>query len=91
MGGDFLNVKTLPIRLSRDVLHLQDSQVPVATLRTVDLSAWSEKVVIKDESGRVVLSTVATGILSHDLFLSTVSLLMEETASDLEHAAPVTL
>ncbi|WP_346831973.1 hypothetical protein ABDX87_05540 [Pseudomonas abietaniphila] len=91
MGGDFLNVKTLPIRVSRDVLHLQDSQVPVATLRTVDLSAWSEKVVIKDESGKVVLSTVATGILSHDLFLSTVRLLMEETASDLQQTAPVLL
>ena len=65
--------------------------MPVATLRTVDLSAWSEKVVIKDESGKVVLSTVATGILSHDLFLSTVRLLMEETASDLQQTAPVLL
>jgi hypothetical protein len=91
MSGDFLNVKTLPIRVSRDVLQVQDSRVPVATLQTVDLSAWSEKVVIKDESGKVVLSTVATGILSHDLFLSTLSLLMEETTSDLEQAAPVLL
>lgn len=91
MSGDFLNVKTLPIRVSRDVLHIQDSQVPVATLRTVDLSAWSEKVVIKDEAGKVVLSTVATGILSHDLFLNTLSLLMEDTALDLAQTAPVSV
>lgn len=89
MSGDFLNVKTLPIQVSRDVLQVQGSQVPMATLRTIDLSAWSEKVMIKDSSGKVVLSTVATGILSHDLFLGTLSLLVEDTAPDLAQAAPV--
>lgn len=43
----------------------------MSSLRSVDLNAWTEKVVIKDESGKPVLSTIATGILSHDLFLNT--------------------
>lgn len=80
--GNFLKVTTAPILLSRDFFEYQGNRVPVSSLRTVDLNAWTENVVIKDENGKPVLSTIATGILSHDLFLSTldVVLAVEEQA-----------
>ncbi|MBC3302420.1 hypothetical protein H0Z09_14920 [Pseudomonas sp. SWRI18] len=71
MSGNFLKITTSPIVVSRTFLEYQGRTVPMASLRTVDLNAWTEKVVIKDESGKAVLSTIATGILSHDLFLNT--------------------
>ncbi|MBD8596557.1 hypothetical protein [Pseudomonas sp. CFBP 8772] len=80
--GNFLKVTTAPILLSRDFFEYQGNRMPVSSLRTVDLNAWTENVVIKDENGKPVLSTIATGILSHDLFLSTldVVLAVEEQA-----------
>ena len=89
LRGDFLNVKTQPIVVSNDFLQVQGAHVPLSALRSVDLSAWTEKVVITDVSGKVVLSTMTTGILSHDLFLNTLSLLMDRTAEGLPSAAPV--
>lgn len=89
-AGNFLEIKTLPIVVSRDVLQVQGSSVPMSSLGSVDLSAWSEKVVIKDQAGNVVLSTVATGILSHDLFLSTLALLKDGQAQEPSQAAPLT-
>ncbi len=71
MSGNFLKITTSPIVVSRAFLEYQGRTVPMSSLRTVDLNAWTEKVVIKDESGKAVLSTIATGILSHDLFLNT--------------------
>jgi hypothetical protein len=71
MSGNFLKITTSPILVSRAFLEYQGRKVPMSSLRTVDLNAWTEKVVIKDESGKAVLSTIATGILSHDLFLNT--------------------
>jgi hypothetical protein len=71
-------------------LQVQGSSVPMSSLGSVDLSAWSEKVVIKDQAGNVVLSTVATGILSHDLFLSTLALLKDGQAQEPSQAAPLT-
>ncbi|MGK9417361.1 hypothetical protein ACSSUR_14610 [Pseudomonas cedrina] len=71
MSGNFLKITTSPIVVSRTFLEYQGRTVPMSSLRTVDLNAWTEKVVIKDESGKAVLSTIATGILSHDLFLNT--------------------
>lgn len=82
MSGNFLDIKTLPIVVSRECLLVQGSQVSIASLRSVDTSAWSEKVVIKDASGKPVLSTVATGILNMDLFLNTLTLLMKVPAED---------
>ncbi|WP_426133642.1 hypothetical protein [Pseudomonas sp. PWP3-1b2] len=82
MTGNFLKVTTSPIVVHRDFLEYQGNKVPMSSLRTVDLNAWTEKVVIKDENGKPVLSTIATGILSHDLFLNTldVVLAVEEQA-----------
>lgn len=71
VSGNFLKVTTSPIVVSRAFLDYQGRKVPMSSLRTVDLNAWTEKVVIKDENGNAVLSTIATGILSHDLFLNT--------------------
>ena len=80
--GNFLKITTSPIVVSRDFLEYQGNTVPMSSLRTVDLNAWTENVVIKDENGKPVLSTIATGILSHDLFLNTldVVLAVEEQA-----------
>jgi hypothetical protein len=82
--GNFLKVTTAPIVVHRDFLEYQAHKVPMSSLRTVDLNAWTENVVIKDENGKPVLSTIATGILSHDLFLSTldVVLAVEEQARE---------
>lgn len=71
MSGNFLKITTAPILVSAQCLEYQGRKVPMSSLRSVDLNAWSEKVVIKDDSGQPVLSTIATGILSHDLFLHT--------------------
>ncbi|AZE96449.1 hypothetical protein C4J96_4364 [Pseudomonas orientalis] len=85
MSGNFLKITTSPIVVSRTFLEYQGRTVPMASLRTVDLNAWTEKVVIKDESGKAVLSTIATGILSHDLFLNTLDavLAVEEQTREL--------
>ncbi|MDH0747876.1 hypothetical protein N5D61_16190 [Pseudomonas sp. GD03842] len=74
--GDFLKVTTSPIVVHRDFLEYQGNTVPVSSLRQVDLNAWTENVVIKDEHGRPVLTTIATGILSHDLFLNTLDVVL---------------
>ncbi|MHA4976975.1 hypothetical protein ACX0K2_10865 [Pseudomonas extremorientalis] len=71
VSGNFLKITTSPIVVSRASLEYQGHKVPMSSLRSVDLNAWTEKVVIKDESGKPVLSTISTGILSHDLFLNT--------------------
>ncbi len=73
--GNFLKITTSPILVSAAFLEYQGRKVPMASLRTVDLNAWTENVVIKDESGKAVLSTIATGILSHDLFLNSLDVL----------------
>jgi hypothetical protein len=73
--GNFLKITTAPILVSAQFLEYQGHKVPMASLRSVDLNAWTEKVVIKNESGKPVLSTIATGILSHDLFLNTLDVL----------------
>lgn len=71
VSGNFLKITTSPIVVSCAFLDYQGRKVPMSSLRTVNLNAWTEKVVIKDENGNAVLSTIATGILSHDLFLNT--------------------
>lgn len=88
MGGDFLNVDTQPIVVSRDAVLIQNSVVPMSALRSMDHSRWNETIEVRDAAGKVVLSTLATGILSHDLFLSTLGLLMETPANDRPATAP---
>lgn len=78
MSGKFLSVTTQPIVITRDALEVQGQRVPVSSLRNVDLNAWSQKVVIKDAAGNTVLSTIGLGILGLDLFLNTLSLLLEQ-------------
>jgi hypothetical protein len=82
--GNFLKVTTAPIVVHRDFLEYQGNKVPMSSLRTVDLGTWTENVVIKDENGKPVLSTIATGILSHDLFLNTLDIVLavEEQARE---------
>lgn len=78
VSGKFLNITTQPIVMTRDALEVQGQKVPLSSLRNVDLNAWSEKVVIKDAAGNTVLSTIGLGILGLDLFLNTLSLLLEQ-------------
>ncbi|PNB71690.1 hypothetical protein C1X64_23795 [Pseudomonas sp. GW456-E7] len=77
VSGDFLNVVTQTIIVTREFLEVDGRKVPVSTLASVNLNAWSEKVTLKDEAGNQVLSTVCTGIMSHDLFLTTLDVLLD--------------
>ncbi|WP_256658696.1 hypothetical protein [Pseudomonas sp. LP_7_YM] len=56
---------------------MRGKQVAISTLITVDLNAWTERVIVRDESGMEVLNTICTGIMSHDLFLNTLAALFE--------------
>lgn len=42
------------------------------------MSNWTEKVVIKDNDGQVVLSTIATGIMSMDVFFNVLGWMQEQ-------------
>jgi len=77
MSGDFFNVTTKPLTITRDALEVDGRKVALSSLRNLDLSQWTELVVIKDDNGQTVLSTVATGIISFDLFLNTLHNLLE--------------
>jgi hypothetical protein len=88
IAGDFLNVVTQAIIVTREFLQVDGRKAPVSTLTSVDLNAWSEKVTIKDETGNPMLSTVCTGIMSHDLFLSTLDVLLDAERASNDEAAP---
>ena len=75
--GDFFNIATKPLTVTRESLEIDGRRVPLQSLRGVDLNQWTELVVIKDESGQTLLSTVGTGIISFDLFLNTLHNLLE--------------
>ena len=77
IAGDSLNVVTQTIMVTREFLEVDGHKVPVSALSSVDLNAWSEKVTIQDEAGNPMLSTVCTGIMSHDLFLTTLDVLLD--------------
>ncbi|MBV7556141.1 hypothetical protein KW841_27700 [Pseudomonas sp. PDM28] len=77
VSGDFLNVVTQTIIVTREFLEVDGRKVPVSALASVNLNAWSEKVTLKDEAGNQILSTVCTGIMSHDLFLTTLEVLLD--------------
>lgn len=87
VSGNFLAVHTYPIVLTQHSLQVQGKQVPIASLRSLDQSAWTEKLVIKDASGATVLSTLATGLMSADLFLDTLSLLVEHASQGQQQPA----
>jgi hypothetical protein len=87
--GDALNISTDSIIVTANFIEVQGRKVPMSALRTVDLSTWTEKVVIKDENGQEVLSTICTGILSHDLFLSTLDVLLGAEAETRDQMEPV--
>jgi len=86
VSGNFINITTKPIIVTRDALEVEGRKVPMASLRSIDLSAWSELVVLKDESGQVVLKTVGSGIMSFDLFLNTLHNLLEAPQVPAENA-----
>ncbi|WP_077049234.1 hypothetical protein [Pseudomonas sp. KK4] len=86
IGGDFLNVTTQAIVVTRDSLDVEGSKVPLSTLSTVDLNNWTENVAIEDATGRQILSTVCTGIMSHDLFLTTLDVLLDAERSSTDVA-----
>ena len=88
IAGDFLNVVTQAISVTRESLQVDGRKAPVSTLTSVDLNAWSEKVTIKDETVNPMLSTVCTGIMSHDLFLSTLDALLDAERASNDEAAP---
>lgn len=88
LSGDFLNVTTQTIILTSEFLDVEGRKVTVSSLRSVDLNTWSEKVTIKDEAGSPILSTICTGILSHDVFLATLDVLLEAKRVELGEKAP---
>lgn len=75
--GNFLDVKTKPLIITPQYLEVDGRRFPVALLREANTSAWTEKVVIKDNDGQVVLSTIATGIMGMDLFFCVLAWLQE--------------
>ncbi len=77
-SGNFAEVTTQPIVVTRDYLEVEGHKVSMASLRGVDLSGWSEKVVIKGAVGRTVFAGLATGIMSHDLLLATLGALLRD-------------
>ncbi|MBV7477313.1 hypothetical protein [Pseudomonas sp. PDM31] len=77
IAGDFLNVTTQSIIVTSEYLEVEGSKVPLSALSSVDLNKWSEMVTIKDATGNQILSTVCTGIISHDLFLTTLDVLLD--------------
>ncbi|MDZ5605480.1 hypothetical protein SJI00_22145 [Pseudomonas sp. RP23018S] len=69
-SGNFLEVATKPLSITLHYLEVDGKRYPISLLREANTSAWTEKVVIKDNDGQVVLSTIATGIMSMDLFMN---------------------
>ena len=76
--GKYLDVTTQPILLSRSHIEVGGRRIPAATLAQVDINQWSERITIKDASGAVALSTIASGIFSLDLFLETLAWILRE-------------
>ncbi|WP_459206434.1 hypothetical protein ACSMEV_18485 [Pseudomonas sp. MLB6B] len=75
--GHFLDVKTKPLVITPQYLEVDGHRFPIDLLREANTSAWTEKVVIKDSDGQVVLSTIATGIMGMDLFFCVLAWLQE--------------
>ncbi|WP_312936410.1 hypothetical protein [Pseudomonas sp.] len=83
--GNFLDVVTKPLNVTLQYLEVDGKRYPISLLREANTSAWTEKVVIKDNDGQVVLSTIATGIMSMDLFFNVLGLLQDNQQT---HPAP---
>ncbi|WP_349976407.1 hypothetical protein [Pseudomonas sp. WHRI 8519] len=86
ISGDFFNVTTKPLTVTRDALDIDGRKVPLSSLADVDLNQWTELVVIKDESGQTLLSTVGNGIMSFDLFLNTLHNLLDAPQAQADNA-----
>ncbi|WP_455922303.1 hypothetical protein [Pseudomonas putida] len=78
ISGNFLSVTTDSIVVTRDYLEVEGHKVSMASLRGIDLNAWTEKVVIKGAVGKTVFAAVASGIMSHDLLLATLAGLLRD-------------
>lgn len=76
--GKYLDVTTQPILLTRTHIEVGGRRIPAATLTQVDINQWSERITIKDASGVVALSTIASGIFSLDLFLETLAWILRD-------------
>lgn len=87
MKGDFFELSTKPLTVTHDALDVDGRRIAMSSLRNIDLSAWTELVVIKDESGETVLSTVGNGIMSFDLFLNTLHSQLEAPKAQAGEAA----
>jgi len=69
--GPLLQQPPQVMTLSVASLEFQGRRISMRSLSRVDLGSWREHVLIKDASGKPVLSAPCTGIFSHDLFLHT--------------------
>ncbi|AIR87791.1 hypothetical protein [Pseudomonas cremoricolorata] len=76
--GNFLNVETKPLLITPQTLEVDGRRFPISLLREANVSNWTEKVVIKDNDGQVVLSTIATGIMSMDVFFNVLGWMQEQ-------------
>lgn len=68
--GNFLDITTAPIRLSKHTFEANGRPMPTSMLRRDTLRHWTDNLVIKNMAGEVQFSTVAIGILSVDLFIN---------------------
>ncbi len=76
--GKYLDVTTQPILLTRTHIEVGGRRIPAAALAQVDINQWSERITIKDASGAVALSTIASGIFSLDLCLETLAWILRD-------------
>lgn len=77
------------LTLSVASLEFQGRRISMRSLSRVDLGSWREHVLIKDASGKPLLSTPCTGMFSHDLFLHTLeaALAFNSAAESMPRAA----
>lgn len=68
--GNFLEIATEPIRLSKHTFEAAGRRMPTSMLHRATLHDWSDQLVIRNLSGDIQFSTVALGILSVDLFIN---------------------
>lgn len=87
--GPLLQQPPQEMTLSVASLEFQGRRISMRSLSRVDLGSWREHVLIKDASGKPVLSTPCTGIFSHDLFLHTLeaALAFNSAAESMPRAA----
>ncbi|MNK46705.1 hypothetical protein D3C87_654940 [compost metagenome] len=80
VGGDFPDLETRELSLSAQGLHIGAATWPFESLQRIDLNDWTETVSLRDDSGKMVFSSLATRILSSDLFVNLVYDQLGQTA-----------